>query len=94
MGTVVGVNDAAALAEIKRLARLPGRLRFTAHARIRMGERNVTVGDVRRALVTATEARCQPDRGTFRVSGGVDTDDQELAVAVSLEDDVVVVTVF
>jgi hypothetical protein len=49
------VNDAKALAEIQRLARL-GRIHITTHAYRRMDERDASDADVYRALRTATAA--------------------------------------
>lgn len=87
------MNDTQALAEIQRLARL-GRVRFTRHAFERMDERGATLRDVVAALVSATAAVHQPDRGTWRVEGGRDRVGDDLTVVVALEADVVVITVF
>jgi hypothetical protein len=87
------VNDAKALAEFQRLARL-NRIIITPHAGRRMHERNVAEQDVRWALLTATAALPQADRGNWRVEGGVDTGGDELTLICDLEADVVVVTVF
>jgi hypothetical protein len=86
------VNDAAALAEIQRLARLD-RLVFTRHARERMSERGAERGHVRNALATSTQAIRQ-DRGTWCVKGGVDHDGDEMTVICDIEADVIVVTIF
>lgn len=87
------VNDAKALAEIQRLARL-GRIVYTPHARRRMKERGATELDVRHALRIATAARYQADRRNWRVEGGVDTEGDELMLICDLEADVIVVTLF
>lgn len=87
------VNDAKALAEIQRLARLH-RIIITPHAFRRMDERDVTEPDVRWALLTATAALRQTDRHNWRVEGGVDTVGDELTLICDLEADVVVVTLF
>lgn len=87
------MSNAAALAEIKRLAGL-GRIHYTGHALDRMDERGATRGDVRSALLSATSAAWQPDRSTWRVDGGADRDGDALTVIVNLEADVIVVTVF
>ncbi len=86
------MSDATALAEIQRLARLD-RLVFTRHARERMTERGAERGDVRNALVTATDALRQ-ERGTSRVTGGRDHDGDEMTVICDIETDVIVVTIF
>jgi hypothetical protein len=87
------VNDAKALAEIQRLARL-GRIVFAPHARRRMKERGATELDARRALLTATAALRQADRGNWRVVGGADIEGEALTLICDLEADVIVVTVF
>ena len=46
------------------------------------------------ALLGATSATEQRDRGCWRVQGGVDLDGDDLTVIVALEADVVVVTLF
>lgn len=87
------VNDANALAEIQRLARL-GRIVITPHAGFRMKERGATDLDVRMALLTATAARYQADRGNWRVVGGADIEGEELTLICDIEADVIVVTLF
>lgn len=87
------MNDTKALAEIQRLARL-GRVVITKHASERMDQRGVKPRDVMSALVSANAAITQPDRGTWRVEGGCDRDGDDLTVVVSIEADVVVITVF
>ncbi len=86
-------NDAKALAEIKRLARLD-RIVITSHAGRRMSERSATLRDIRRALLTATAAVLQDGRDNFRVEGGVDLHGDDLMVICDLEADVIVVTLF
>jgi hypothetical protein len=87
------VTDAEALEEIQRLAGL-GRVVYTKHARDRMSDRGATARDVRKALLSATDATYQADRQNYRVSGGTDTDGDDLTVIVDLEADVIVVTIF
>jgi len=87
------VNDAKALAEIQRLARL-GRIVITPHAGLRMKERRATDLDVRMALLTATDALHQTGRSNWRLEGGVDTDGDELTLICDLGADVIVVTLF
>lgn len=58
-----------------------------------MSERRVQYGDVKNALTNAKSARWQPDKKNWRVAGP-DLDNEELTVAVDIEDDVIVVTVF
>jgi hypothetical protein len=86
-------GDATVLAEVRRLARLD-RIVITGHARKRMADRGATRVDLRSALVTATTAIRQPDRGNWRIEGGTDNDGDDLAVIVDLEADVIVVTLF
>lgn len=88
------MSDAKALEEIHRLAALPGRIRYRGHALDRMDERGATREDVRNALRSSTDATWQPDRGTWKVTGGVDLDGDDLVCAVDIEDDVIVVTIF
>jgi len=87
------VNDARALAEIQRLARL-GRIVITRHANQRMNDRGATEPDVRNALLTATAAIRQADRDNWRVEGGVDTDGDDLTLVCDIGVDVIVVTLF
>lgn len=87
------VAEAQALAEIKRLVALD-RVLYTHHAQIRMIERGARRRDVEHALLGATSATEQRDRGCWRVKGGVDLDGDDLTVVVALEADVVVVTLF
>jgi hypothetical protein len=86
-------NGSDILDEIKDLA-ARDRISIRFHARQRMGERGATYEDVKRALVTARRAVWQDDHGTWRVVGGVDLDGDELQVAVDVQADVIVVTVF
>jgi hypothetical protein len=87
------VGEAQALAEIKRLVELD-RVLYTHHAQVRMIERGARRRDVEHALFGANRATEQPDRGCWRVTGGVDLDGDDLTVVVALEADVVVVTLF
>ena len=59
-----------------------------------MHERRVSEDDVATALQSASAATWQADQESWAVSGGVDLDDQELEVAVVIEADLVVITVF
>jgi hypothetical protein len=86
-------GDAKVLAEVQRLARLD-RIVITGHARIRMVDRGATRKDLRSALVTATIAIRQVDRGNWRIEGGADNAGDDLTVIVDLEADVIVVTLF
>jgi hypothetical protein len=87
------LNDAKALAKIKRFARLD-RIVITSHACRRMEERGATERDIRKALLTATAAIHQEDRDNWRVDGGVDIDGDDLMLICDLEEDVIVVTLF
>lgn len=88
------MSDAKALAEIKRLASLIGRIQFRWHAIERMDERGATKDDVKHALLSASAATWQPDHQTWKVTGGVDRDGDDLVCAVDIEADVIVVTIF
>ena len=68
-----------------------GRLGFTAHAEQRMDTRNVTRGDVRRAIASATAAR-STESDAWRLDGA-DLDGDLLSVVCALRDGAVVVTV-
>ena len=78
------------LEEIRRCS--AGQIVIAGHARARMGERGVTLGDVRHALSNATACKAQPN-GRWRVTGP-ELDGDELVLVVVLEAGVVVVTVF
>lgn len=71
-----------------------GRFIFGDHALDRMQERNVTRGDVRSALTSATLATFQPDNGRWRITGGTDRSGDALDMAVVFENGIVVITVF
>jgi len=70
-----------------------GRIFLTPHARDRMRERGVQFRDVRHGLVNAVSCRWQDDRGTWRVTTA-DCGGDDLVMAVALEGQDVVVTVF
>jgi hypothetical protein len=86
------VTEVEALAEIRGLARV-GRLAYASHAVRRMSERGVTRRDVQHALTDATACAWQEAYGTWRALGA-DLREQELVVAVVIEDGLLVVTVF
>ncbi len=71
-----------------------GDIEVTEHARSRMRDRNVTGGDILSAIATATTAAYQADRDTWKVSGGTDTDGEDLTLAVAIEANLIVVTIF
>ena len=83
--------ETAALAAIKALASA-NRIGFTKHGRERMNERGARFVDVRAALVSAQG--CKDQGGTWLVEGGVDTDGDALTVVCTVENQVVVVTLF
>jgi len=87
------VNDARALAEIRRLAGLD-RIVISRHANQRMNDRGATEPDVRKALLTATAAIHQTDRDNWRVEGGMDTDGDDLTLVCDIGVNVIVVTLF
>ena len=69
-----------------------GRIVVTFHAGRRMGERGVTFADVRHALTNAGRCSAHPEQRWK--AWGPDAAGDELALAVLLEDGVIVVTVF
>ncbi|MGA8893034.1 MAG: DUF4258 domain-containing protein [Anaeromyxobacteraceae bacterium] len=85
------MEAAQALADIRGYA-AGGRIRILRHAWQRMGERGVRYEDVRHALVGARRCRAA-DQGRWKVTGD-DLDGDELTLVVSIEEGVVVVTVF
>lgn len=82
-----------ALARIKELVKR-GDVRFTGHARVRMDERGATERDVCSALLSGTNAAHNVAKDNYVVSGGCDIDGDDLTVAVAIEADVVVITLF
>ncbi len=82
-------GDATVLVEVQRLDRIV----ITGHARKRI-DRGATRDDLRSALVTATLAIRQPDRGNWRIEGGADNEGDDLTVIIDLEAEVIVVTLF
>ena len=66
---------------------------LSQHAYDRMLERRIKRAEVARALVDATEARNQGD-GTWKVSGGDDTDGVPLTLIVALVDGLLIITIF
>lgn len=75
------------------LAGTSGRYIYADHALDQMSRRNVTRGDVRSALGSATVATFQADNGRWRITG-TDRDGDSLSLAVVFENGIVVVTVF
>ena len=90
--SIENVTEAEALESIRGLA---GANRYVVrqHADNRMRERNITNSDLRAALVAAKSAEWQAEKGTWKTTGP-DVDGDDLTVAVALEEDLVVVTVF
>jgi hypothetical protein len=71
-------------------------LRISPHAVDRIYERGGQQIDIYSACLTASDAIWQPKQGrngTWKLTGGVDTDGDDLTVCVVVENDVVVVTV-
>lgn len=73
---------------------MANRITRTDHGKRRGGERNATYHDIRSALMSATSAKWQPDKGTWLIAGGIDTDGDALDCAVVFDDGVVVVTIY
>ena len=84
------MNESEALERVRR-AGIAGRFLVAAHARQRMRERNVAMADVRHGLRAAT--RCQRQTAERWRVPTVDVDGDD-SVAVAIEHDVVIVTVF
>lgn len=75
------------------LAGTSGRYIYGDHALDQMEHRNVTRGDVRSALGSATTATFQPDKGRWRITG-TDRSGDSLSLAVVFENGIVIITVF
>jgi hypothetical protein len=85
-------TDAFILAQC-HLAGTSGRYIYGDHALDQMDRRNVTRGDVRSALGSATVATFQPDNGRWLVTG-TDRSGDSLSLAAVFENGIVVITVF
>lgn len=85
------MTAAEALEKIRGYA-AAGRFVISSHAWARMQERHVRYNDLRNALIHAQRCTAQPDE-KWRVSGP-DLDAEELTVVVTIEDGLLVVTVF
>ena len=86
-------EPADVLRDASEAARL-GQVFLTRHAEERMDERCVTIDDVLAALETATAAKWDAEKETWRVTGGRDLDGDELRVVIRTPLPVVVVTTF
>jgi hypothetical protein len=71
-----------------------GSVVFTRHARDRMDERGATPEDVLHAIATAKTATYQADRDCWRVTGGVDIEEDDLSIVCVVEADVILITLF
>lgn len=91
MLTLDRVSEPEILGTIRRLVSA-GVVLYTDHARQRMWDRNVTLADVRHALIHASTALEQAN-GRWRIDG-TDTDGDELTVVVLVHAGLVVITVF
>jgi hypothetical protein len=85
------MTAAEALQDIRGHA-LAGRIEVVPHAGRRMRERGVGFGDLRHALTTATACKSEPEE-RWKVDS-TDLEGDALTVVVTLEDGVVVVTLF
>lgn len=85
------MTPAEALRDVRGYASA-GRVRFSAHARVRMAKRSALVVDVIHALVHATGCKAA-ERDRWRVTGE-DLDGEELIAIVVLDDGILVVTMF
>lgn len=61
-----------------------GRCYPTGHCMDRMQDRNASVRDIKRAIRTASSAE-ETDNGTWRISGGKDSDDEALVPVIKIE---------
>ena len=87
--------DSAEVLQIAAAAARHGQLRITGHARDRMPQRNATLEDIETAVCSATAAKHDPEKGTWKLTGGADIDGDSLDVCVAIEGNVVrVVTLF
>lgn len=76
--------SADVLALAKTLMRTPGAYDYSNHLwNERMRDRDAKVGDIKRAVRTATSA-VKTDNGTWRLLGGKDADEQELVVVIDI----------
>lgn len=85
-------EEKEALLDIKGFARANRVFVGNRHAKQRMHQRRVQIGDIISALCGATECEQCPD-GRWKVSGP-DLDGDDLTLVVVVEDGVVVVTVY
>ncbi len=82
------------LARIQNAARY-GRIRTGNHSRESMSKRGASAEDVKRAILSATRAINQPEKGAVRLEGGKDRDGDELTVVVAEDrEGLRVVTIF
>lgn len=88
------MDAAQALVEVRRLA-LQGRVQITHHAAVERFYRHGGRGHILHALVHADEARAsRPEHRSDWVVTGPDLDGDAIDLAVVIEADVVVITVF
>lgn len=91
------MKPAEALEAIRGYA-LANRIVLTPHAQERMRRRNVRTADVRHGLVSARRAVFQPKKPDWQSDRwkleSTDLDGVELELVVSIEDGVIVVTVY
>jgi hypothetical protein len=74
------------LERVRRHA-VQGALILGRHAQQRMIERNIMAEDVNNAAFTATTAKFQRDKGTWRLEGGLDLDGEVVVLVVAPRDD-------
>lgn len=86
------MNADTALREIRGLASV-NRFIVSRHAEKQALTRGVTANDMHYALVNANSCTWQEDHKTWKVQG-IDLDGGDLTLAVVIQDDVLVVTVF
>lgn len=86
------MDATTALGTIRQYA-VAGRLIYTAHAREQMAKRNISRGDVNRALQNAKSCRAG-DTAAKWIACGPDLDGDDLDVVVVIEAGLVIVTVY
>jgi hypothetical protein len=63
------------------------RIRFTFHGKVEARNASASPGDVQQAIQTATLAKYDTSKKTWRIEGGRDLDGDDLTVVLVLEDD-------
>ena len=88
------MSNAKVLAEIKLLAQIEFRIIWTSHALLRMATRGASKQDVIKGLRTGTTCVWSTEHASWNVTGGADLDGDEILVAVNVEGNLIIRTVF